>query len=64
VSRLRRPDASNRGRRLTARPSRLLSEFQVYALGDPELRAGLAAAYAQGFDGSAAFAALATGFGG
>jgi len=38
-----------------------LAEFQVYALGDPELRRSLASAYAQSFESSAAHMARAGG---
>jgi AcrR family transcriptional regulator len=34
-----------------------LAEFQLYALSDPEIRKGLAAAYADGFTGTAAYLA-------
>ena len=32
-----------------------LAEFHLYALGDPEIRKGLAATYAEGFAGTAAY---------
>jgi AcrR family transcriptional regulator len=41
--------------RSAKREARLLSEFQLYALNNPELRAGLAAVYARAFDGTAAY---------
>jgi AcrR family transcriptional regulator len=49
--------------RRARREAAFLAEFQLYALADPELRAGMAESYAESFAGTAAYLASLEGSG-